>query len=334
MESKFPPVHRPPAKSRPVQMKAQAVAPRMSRSQTVQTKRANGVVQMTPCNIHRVENCQLCGGLLGLLSGTVPGAQSITRNIFSFLSAQDLERVSVLSGASHDFASMELERRHRLELMRQSGRQNFGLGVFSGVYEIGLNRNWADLHITGALGHSIDNSDLVKILKWLYIKMRAWHQQCGVAGTLEWHPTGAVVTKQVVELLACTLGGKFKLAKAFFLQTKRKFTEDKGKRNKLAALIEGDILPEFFAFLDCLRGVQGIQLVGVFIQQPSSYGLLSPHNKMLAKEQNMLEDSPQGTERFLHFIQTYPQQNVPSLKVIIHYKFIPQLIEAILSHKK
>ena len=328
MESKSPPVQRPPAKSRLVQMKAQAVAPRVSRSQTVQKKRANGVVQMTPCNIHRVENCRVCGrGLAGLLSGSVI---DVRENIVSYLSNQDVANVSVLSQAHHGLARMDLDRRYRMQYV---GTEELPEGVFTCTYVRQLHLNWADLHVQGELGGSIDNSHLISILTKLYTRMKFWHELAGVSGFLEWHPTGAVVTKQVVELLACSLGGGLKVGYALACQKWRKFRE-KGKRNKFVQLIDEDILPEFFAFLDSLIGVPGIKIIGVFMNKPSYYEHLSNVDKQKFKEQSMLEDNAQGEERYRQFKSDYPKGQVPSLKVVIDYKLIPKLIHTIQSQKK
>ncbi len=177
------------------------------------------------------------------------------------------------------------------------------------------------------------NSDLISILKSLYSAMRECHRETGVCGVLEWHPTGAVVTKQVVELLAGALGG-FKLVVASTLKKWRKWKEKSKERNKFADRIDQDILPEFFAFLDCLRGVQGVTIIGILRTKPPNIDSLSNVNKIKAIEQNMLEESPAGSERYSTYKAEYENLAgpVPSIKVRINYLLIPKLIKAIQSN--
>ena len=344
------PVNRPQAKplippTKPVQMKAQTVAPPVSHSQSIQQKAkaarlsaqaaassrpplssasiqlksARGVVQMTACTLHQIENCQACR-LASLLTGASPthNILPITQHLYSFLEDNDLGRLSMTSKGTNEIADKEM--------LRRLVKRPFSKGVFSGEHEVGPGKNLADLHVTGEMGGSMGSSDLIFILSHLYEWLEACHKETGVCGVLEWHPTGAVVTKQVVELLAAAFGGWFGLGKALMLKKWRKMNENK-VRNKFAMLMDEDILPEYFAFLNCIKGIPGVTITAVGIPKNNS---LSVAEQTKAFYQNLLEETPRGETRFCQYQQQYTSGNENlSIKVRIDYYLIPKLIKAI-----
>ena len=113
----------------------------------------------------------------------------IPSNVFNFLSNQDLGNLAQASRRSNAAVRPEINNR-RQQTLHAPRRQNIRRGVFSGVYETGSGRNWADLHVTGELGGSMNTGDLVAIFKDLYGLRKKYHEATGIEVTLEWHPKG------------------------------------------------------------------------------------------------------------------------------------------------
>ncbi|MBW4707714.1 hypothetical protein KX928_07935 [Roseobacter sp. YSTF-M11] len=215
-------------------------------------------------------------------------------------------------------------------------------GVFTGSIETGPNRNWADLHVTGEIGQPANPDDLKAYFEDLYRLMLGHHKFSGVPGVLEWHPTGAVVTKQIVELLGASLGGWYHWAQGLAAQKMRKAAAQKSgvDRNNLAGKMDRDIVPEHMHFLKSLRGTKGLEIgyKGGPISQENQDILRDPEqNKQLTDEQinaMMTPDMLGDTEGAKTALEAYEgvlmdDQNPvgPSLIIILDYRRLPSLIK-------
>ncbi|MGC3936409.1 hypothetical protein ACOTTU_01240 [Roseobacter sp. EG26] len=215
-------------------------------------------------------------------------------------------------------------------------------GVFSGTIETGPNRNWADLHVTGKIGEPANPGDLKAYFQELYSLMAGHHRFSGVVGVLEWHPTGAVVTKQIVELLGSSLGGWFEWAKGFAAQKRRKSAAQKSgvKRQNLAGKIDRDVVPEHMHFMKSLKGAEGVSIgyKGGPISDEDRAILSNPEtNAGLTDEQihtmmnpNMLADT-EGAKTAMDAYEEVlmDDQNPvgPSLIITLDYRKLPDLIK-------
>lgn len=211
--------------------------------------------------------------------------------------------------------------------------KEFQLGMFSGTYISGPQINWADLHVVGEMGAKIDNNNLKQILIFLYRKMKAHEEITGIPGTLEWHPTGAVVTKQVVMLLGESVGawGQWFKAQALKKLRKRKDKAENVKRDKMAQKLDTSLLPETMAYLRSLKGKEGVD-ISVLAGMPKPDGirdLETPEEQMAALEQNMVDGTEAGDARLAQYesaMQDSENELGPSMRLKISYLHLPKMI--------
>jgi len=213
-------------------------------------------------------------------------------------------------------------------------------GVFSGTYECSPDRNWADLHVVGATGGKADPSALFRYFNTVYQLMLGHFKFTGVPGVLEWHPTGAVVTKQIVELLGESLGSWKQWVAAKYEQKKRKSADKKSDRtrNKLAGKINPEIVPEHMHFLKSLKGAEGLSIGAVGLPVPPEVMELLRSEKgqqMKAEEvealmrPDMTSDSPAGNaalESYEQALKDPEQQDGPSLIIKLDFRQLPKLM--------
>lgn len=227
-------------------------------------------------------------------------------------------------------------------------KQSLAIGVFSGTWvtgkdSTGKEQNSVDLHVTGELGKSMNKQDLLAYLKTANALMQSHQENTGTPGELEWHPTGAVVTKGAVQLLSESLGGqtmsgslnKTSAQMNAFWRKNNPFSSGQQPRNKMADRIDKDVQPEYFSYLKALKGVPGVSITPITQGKVEGFHQLSDEEQVKAFDQNMLEDSNRGKERFQQYSNEYNADPdfVPSLRIKVDQQHIPALI-AILEKQK
>lgn len=220
-------------------------------------------------------------------------------------------------------------------------------GLFEGTLEIGPARNWADLHVKASKDGHVDPADLIAIFEEVYEAMAAHHGLTGVPGTLEWHPTGAVVTKQIVELLGGSLGGWFQWVQGTFAQKRRKKAAKRSgiERDKQSSKIDRDLVPEHMHFLKSLRGKEGIgvsyqgwQIPAEILEKlrdPAILDALSQEevDKMILPP-DMMGDDPYAEasmDAYEAALLDDEQEAGPSLIIMLDYSKLPSLIKTLKS---
>ncbi len=208
----------------------------------------------------------------------------------------------------------------------------FAEGMFGGTYESDVDRNWADLHVVGELGGSLNPANLKTIFRRLYIDMKAHHAVSGVVGTLEWHPTGAVVTKQIAELLGEALGSWAEWWNARSAKMARKKADASGEnppRDKMAAKLDPALVPEHLAYLRSLKGRSGLDIaVSGGMPLPEGIHDLPEDAQMAALEQSMIDESLAGEARFDQYEAGLldPDAPGPSMRIRMAHTHLPKLI--------
>ncbi len=161
-------------------------------------------------------------------------------------------------------------------------------GLIHGTYD--EETNSIDLHVDAkGSGGGLSAREMLRMAEQCHELMTARERTGGPQGRFMLHPTGAAIVKIMVELLAGALGGRIDKWKAALLQTKRKkFGGSGGAKNP--DKLEPGVLPEHFAFLDSLRSDHpSVSIV------PRLRGKYNTEENV---DQNMMEKTPQGNERY------------------------------------
>lgn len=230
--------------------------------------------------------------------------------------------------AAIETAVAEIQRRRAL----LPDGQEFAEGMFSGTYESTVDRNWADLHVVGELGGNLDPADLRTIFGNLNEAMTLHHSVSGIPGELEWHPTGAVVTKQIVELLGEALGSWSDWIRARSAKSDRKKADARGdnpERNKLDPKLAPEMVPEHLAYLRSLKGKSGLSIaVGGGMALPEGIEALPVDEQVAALNQSMIDGSEAGDARFAQYEEGLLDDDMPgpSMRIKMHHKHLPKLI--------
>ena len=225
--------------------------------------------------------------------------------------------------------------RHVYQAAIQRGfRHHWGVGICNGTIEVSSLRSWADFHVTGELGGSLDKAVLIERLDFIRHLFTVAGTYTGVEGEIELHPTGAVVTKQLITLVAQACGSSYSNFKALTAMKWRKLGKQP-ERNKLAAKIDDDMLSEYFSFLKSLRGIAGLKIVPTgAMPLPKGIRSMREDQQVAELERNMLENSESGTNRFSQYREAYVQSSgeaIPSMKVFIRARHIPALLQVLRS---
>jgi hypothetical protein len=177
--------------------------------------------------------------------------------------------------------------------------QSILVGLIRGTYTAPDNKANLDVDAGNADRH-LTRADMLEVAEGLDTVMRA---RLGYAnaqpGVLELHPTGAVVTKTVVELLGGALGGSWSKLKAWFARGSRiaKWAkEGKPAIDKKAPKLHPDTLPEHFALLDSLRGDGTVSIQPVL---PGTYKAGTDHEFF----QDMMLTTAEGNARYEKYKQ-------------------------------
>jgi hypothetical protein len=237
--------------------------------------------------------------------------------------------IDLLDSAT-DYPMAEVWRR----IVQRGYRHHWSIGNCNGDIWWSPAENAADLHVTGAIGASLSSDVLVERLEYFLFIFSKVQANGGPEGELQFHPTGAVVTKQLITALAKACGSPFDLLYPGALMLKRKKLGRKVVRNKLAPKIDDDLLPEYFGFLGALRSVPGIRIIptGGGLSPPPGIADMTGPAQVDALNRNMLEDSPQGKERFTAYQKAYKESEedmVPSMQVFVKARHIPALLKVI-----
>jgi hypothetical protein len=218
-------------------------------------------------------------------------------------------------------------------IVQHGYRHHWSIGNCNG--DIGWSRteNFADLHVTGAIGARLQGPVLgerLEYFQWIFTKIQA---NGGPEGELQFHPTGAVVTKQLITALAKACASSYSLWYPGALMFKRKLG-GQVNRDKLAPKIDDDLIPEYLAFLSALQGVAGVRIIptGGQLPHPPGIRLMNGGAQVAAINRNMLEESPEGEERFTAYKEAYTQSTadmVPSMQVFVKARHIPALLRVI-----
>jgi hypothetical protein len=213
-------------------------------------------------------------------------------------------------------------------------RHHWSIGNCNGDIWWSPAENGADLHVTGEIGASLRSDVLVERLEYFRFIFSRVQANGGPEGELQFHPTGAVVTKQLITALAKACGSSFNLMYPGALMLKRKKFGGKVERNKLAPKIDADLLPEYFGFLGTLKSLPGIRIIptGGLLPLPPGIRTLVGQAQVDALNRNMLEDSPQGKERFTAYQKAYTESEedmVPSMQVFVKARHIAALLKVI-----
>ena len=214
-------------------------------------------------------------------------------------------------------------------------------GVFSGTFERGPNRNWADLHVTGAINGKAEPGALLMYFRTVYNLMLAHYQSDNVPGILEWHPTGAVVTKQIVELLGESLGSWWHWMRANNEQRKRRNNDrlENRQRNNLAGKISPEFIPEHLHYLKSLKnkeglyiGVRGLPIpddIREYLQSEEGQQLSAEEIEMLLSP-DITSDSEPGKASLAMYEQALHNPEMeegPSLVIKLSFTHLPKLID-------
>ncbi|HWU90257.1 MAG TPA: DUF4157 domain-containing protein [Kofleriaceae bacterium] len=199
-------------------------------------------------------------------------------------------------------------------------------GLIHGTYD--EETNTIDLHVEAkGGGGGLAARDMLQVAEQCYQLMTARERTGGPQGRFMLHPTGAAIVKIMVELLAGALGSRLDKWKAALLQTKRKkFGGPGGSKNP--DKLEPGVLPEHFAFLDSLRGDDpGVSIVP---------RMRAKYNTEDNVNQNMLEKSPEGNERYETYkavLQSSEDDEPvgPGLDVTLTSDLLPAVIETLRS---
>jgi hypothetical protein len=213
-------------------------------------------------------------------------------------------------------------------------RHHWSIGNCNGDIWWSRAENAADLHVTGEIGASLKSDVLVERLQYFLFIFSRVEANGGPEGELQFHPTGAVVTKQLITALAKACGSSMSLFYPGALMYKRKKLGAKVERNKLAPKIDADLLPEYFGFLGVLKSIPGIRIIptGGLLPLPPGIRDMVGQAQVDALNRNMLEDSPQGKERFTAYQKAYTEAEdelVPSMQVFVKARHIPALVRVI-----
>lgn len=214
-------------------------------------------------------------------------------------------------------------------------------GVFSGSFECGPDRNWADLHVVGATGGRADPGALLRYFKTVHQLMLDHFKFTQVPGVLEWHPTGAVVTKQIIELLGESIGSWTEWGKAKYEQKKRRNADKKSNlpRNKLAGKISPEFVPEHLHFLKSLKNAKGLSIGARGLPIPEEIKALLRSDKAQHMKPEEIEalmspdltsNSLQGNAALLSYEQALEdpeQEEGPSLVIKLDFRQLPKLMK-------
>ncbi|HSK05672.1 MAG TPA: DUF4157 domain-containing protein [Kofleriaceae bacterium] len=202
------------------------------------------------------------------------------------------ESLEMLSAPVHDNGKSKDKEPKGKELGKGSGGgfRKIALreGLIHGTYD--EETSSIDLHVDAkGSGGGLSAREMLSMAEQCYELMTARERTGGPKGRFMLHPTGAAIVKIMVELLAGALGGRIDKWKAALLQAKRKkFGGPGGPKNP--DKLEPGVLPEHFAFLDSLRSEQpGVSIV------PRLRGKYNTEENV---DQNMMEKTPQGNERY------------------------------------
>lgn len=209
-------------------------------------------------------------------------------------------------------------------------RHHWVIGICNGTIEVNANRSWADFHVTGEMGGSLRRDVLIERLTFIGDTFATAQRFSLVEGELELHPTGAVVTKQLITLLAQACGKTGWSYLAAVAQMKKRKFGTQPDRNKLAPKIDDDLLPEYFNFLASLKGVAGVRVIPTgAMPLPQGIRQMNEQQQVAALEENMLDDSASSNRRFTQYRQTYEAAQgdaVPSMRVHIRARHIAALL--------
>jgi hypothetical protein len=219
-------------------------------------------------------------------------------------------------------------------IVQHGYRHHWSIGNCNGDIWWSRAENAADLHVTGAIGASLRSDVLAERLEYFRFIFSRVEANGGPEGELQFHPTGAVVTKQLITALAKACGSSFSLLYPGALMYKRKKLGARVERNKLAPKIDADLLPEYFGFLGVLKSVPGIRIIptGGLLPLPPGIRDMVGQAQVDALNRDMLEDSPQGKERFTAYQKAYTESEadmVPSMQVFVKARHIPALLKVI-----
>ncbi len=206
-------------------------------------------------------------------------------------------------------------------------------GLIHGTYSpLG---NTADLHVNPGQG-AFTAADMLTVAEDLYTAMDARYRQVpgpGLppfpvpppVGTFVLHPTGAAIVKIVIELLAASLGGTWSTMKAALLQKKRKLGGGGGPMPP--DTIDPSVVPEHVAFLDSLRGTNGVS-IRPRLPNSGPYGLDpgTQQEREAEADQDMLATSAEGNARYEKYKGAITAGVPASLDVSLTHQQLPQII--------
>ncbi len=216
-------------------------------------------------------------------------------------------------------------------------------GILTAMVTWGPGVNEGEVHVYDTGQGSLDPRYMMQALDWLHARLKENQKPSGTRGTVNFHPSGAVVTLKLMELLGQTLG-KGALAKnAKKFRTERKKEDEKLKRtyDKQAQNMAPEMHFEYLENLESLVGVQNVKMTtGLPATDPQDkeddLPLSNEEIEKLDKifNQNMLDTSDDAKQRRHAYIRKImePEDEKtldPSLMVELDVDVLPTLSRAI-----